>query len=195
MRKLTIADITDIRAYERERPEFRAHIIDLKKRRRIQLGELMTIMFENTDTMRFQIQEMARVEKLFTDEQIQHEIETYNDLVPEPGELRATLFIELTSNELLREWLPKLPGIQRTLAFRLADGSVVSGVEPDEERLTREDEITTTVHYLTFTFAPEQVAAFDAPGTALLVDHREYHAEVVLPDAVRAELAGDLHTL
>ena len=192
MRKLTIDDITDVRAYEREREEFRAHIIDRKKRRRLQLGELVTIMFENTETMRFQIQEMARVEKLFTDEQIQHEVDTYNDLIAEPGELRATLFIELTSDELLRTWLPKLPGIQRAIVFRLADGSGVRGVEPDEERLTREDEITTTVHYLTFTFTPEAAKVFTSPGTALVVDHAEYQAEVVLSDAMRTELAADL---
>jgi hypothetical protein len=159
MRKLTITDITDIRAYERERETFRAEIIAMKKRRRIQLGELMTIIFENTQTMRFQIQEMARVEKLFTDEQIQHEVETYNDLIPEVGELRATLFIELTNDDLLREWLPKLPGIQRHIAF---------------------------------VFTPAQVAAFDQPGTKIVVDHPEYPATVELSEAQRTELAGDL---
>jgi hypothetical protein len=192
MRKLTITDITDIRAYERERETFRAEIIAMKKRRRIQLGELMTIIFENTQTMRFQIQEMARVEKLFTDEQIQHEVETYNDLIPEVGELRATLFIELTNDDLLREWLPKLPGIQRHIAFVLADGSSAPAVEQDEARLTREAEMTTTVHYLTFSFTPAQVAAFDQPGTKIVVDHPEYPATVELSEAQRTELAGDL---
>ena len=72
-----------MRAYERERDEFRADIIALKKRRRVALGDLMTIVFENTDTMRFQIQEMARAERMLTDEQIEHEVETYNELIPE----------------------------------------------------------------------------------------------------------------
>ncbi len=126
MRKLTLDDIVDQRAYERERDEFRARIIAMKKRRRIALGNLMTIVFENTDTMRFQIQEMARVERMRTDEQIQHEIVTYNDLIPNPGELSATLFIEINDQEKLYEWLPKLVGIQHSIFFYLSDGSVVA---------------------------------------------------------------------
>ena len=108
MRKLTVDDIVDLRAYERERAEFRASIIELKKARRIALGELMTVVFENTDTMRFQVQEMARAERMMSDAQIEHEIETYNTLIPGPGELSATLLIELQSEAQLREWLPKL---------------------------------------------------------------------------------------
>ena len=82
----------------------------------------MTIVFENTDTMRFQIQEMARAERMLRDEQIAHEVETYNELIPEPGELSATLFIEITDADALREWLPKLPGIQRHVAHRRRRG-------------------------------------------------------------------------
>src|SRR5689334_21048284 len=104
MRKLTIADIQDVRAYERERDDFRRRIIELKKSRRIGLGPIMTIVFENTDTMRWQVQEMARVERMASDEQIEHEVETYNQLIPDEGELSATLLVELTSEIALREW-------------------------------------------------------------------------------------------
>ncbi len=83
-RKLTLADITDARAYEREREAFREHIIELKRRRRVHVGTLVTMVFENRETMRFQIQEMARVERIFTDEGIQEELDVYNPLVPEP---------------------------------------------------------------------------------------------------------------
>jgi hypothetical protein len=190
MRKLTVDDIVDMRAYERERDEFRARVIALKKARRIALGDLVTIVFENTDTMRFQIQEMARAEKMLRDEQIEHEVETYNELIPEAGELSATLFIEITDPERLREWLPKLPGIQRHVAFDVA-GTEVRGIEPDEERLTREDEITSTVHYLKFTLAAAQQAAFVAGPVRLIVDHAEYQAETVLTDEQRAALAAD----
>ena len=93
MQKLTTADIKDMREYERERDAFRAEIIATKKKRRIALGDLMTIVFENTATMRFQIQEMARAERILKDEQIAHEVETYNELIPDPGELSGTLFI------------------------------------------------------------------------------------------------------
>ncbi len=190
MRKLTVDDIVDLRAYEREREDFRAHVIALKKSRRIALGDLVTIVFENTDTMRFQIQEMARAEKMLRDEQIEHEVETYNELIPDSGELSATLFIEITDPDALRDWLPKLPGIQRHVAFDIA-GSEVRGVEPDEERLTREDEITSTVHYLKFTLPPAQQAAFAAGPVRLFVDHPAYQAESVLSDEQRAALAAD----
>ena len=190
MRKLTVDDIVDLRAYERERAEFRASIIELKKARRIALGELMTVVFENTDTMRFQIQEMARAEKMLRDEEIEHEVATYNELIPEPGELSATLFIEITDPDALREWLPKLPGIQRHVFFDVA-GSEVRGIEPDEERLTREDEITSTVHYLKFALTPQQQAAFAAGPVLIVVDHPAYQAETRLSDEQRAALAAD----
>ena len=89
--KLTLDDISDLRAYERERAEFRRHVIELKKRRRVHVGPIVTMVFENRDTIRFQIQEMARVERLITDEAIEHELDIYNPLIPEPGRLCASL--------------------------------------------------------------------------------------------------------
>jgi hypothetical protein len=191
MKKLTLADIADARAYERGRDEFRARIIAMKKRRRLRVGDLLTITFENTDTMRFQVQEMARAERMLDDEQIEHEIVTYNELIPDPGELSATLFIELTGDALLAEWLPKLIGIQRAVRFDLPDDSTAPCIPEDEERLTRDD-VTTTVHYLKFRFTPDQRAGFDRPGTRLVVDHAAYRAELELSDEQRGELARDL---
>jgi hypothetical protein len=191
MRKLTVDDIVDHRAYERERDEFRASIIAIKQRRRIALGELVTIVFENTDTMRFQVQEMARAERMLTDEAIAQEVETYNELVPDPGELSGTLFIELTNEPDLREWLPKLREIEFSIRFELSDGSTVTGIPRDEERLTRDD-ITSTVHYLHFPFGPGRGDLFAAGPTRLVVDHPAYQAVVELDDAQRAELAADL---
>ena len=113
MRKLTMDDISDLREYERTRDDFRRSIIELKKRRRVPLGDIVTLVFENVDTMRWQVQEMARVERMLRDEQIAHEVATYNELIPGDDELSATLFVELDSQEKLREWLPKLVGIHR----------------------------------------------------------------------------------
>ncbi len=121
-RKLTLDDISDLRAYEREREAFRAHVIALKKRRRVSVGPFVTVVFENRDTIRFQIQEMARVEKLISDEAIEGELRAYNPLIPEPGELACTLFIELTSEVALREWLPRLVGIERSVELRIGTG-------------------------------------------------------------------------
>ena len=98
-RKLTLADIADVRAYERERDAFRTHVIDLKRRRRVHVGTIMTFLFENRDTIRFQIQEMARVEKLTTDDEIRIELDIYNPMIPDPGQVCATMFLELTTDE------------------------------------------------------------------------------------------------
>ncbi len=192
MRKLTLEDILDTRAYEREREAFRADVIAMKKRRRIELGDFITLVFENIETMRFQIQEMARIENMATDEKIQHEVDTYNELIPEAGELSATLFIELDDKEKLYEWLPKLVGIQDAVAFWFPDGSQVRSFSRDVERLTREEEITTTVHYVRFQFSENQAAAMREPGVRLVVDHPNYEAITELTDDQRLELAGDL---
>ena len=191
MRKLTLDDIKDLREYERERDEFRRNIVAMKKRRRVQLGDLLTITFENTETMRFQIQEMARIERMLTDEQIQQEVETYNQLIPAPNELSGTLFVEIDNKDKLYEWLPKLVGIQRAVSIWLHDGSSVPNIPEDEERLTRE-ETTTTVHYLKFRFTPEQVDAFAAGPARIVVDHPSYDAVVELTEEQGKELVGDL---
>jgi len=195
-RKLTLADIADLRAYERERQEFRAHIIALKKRRRVPVGPFITFVFENRETMRFQIQEMARVEKLITDEAIQGELDTYNPLIPEPGELSATMFLELTEEAQLREWLPKLVGIERRVALRLGEGdeAEVLLAEPEAahaEQLTRED-TTASVHYVAWSLTPEQIAAVGAGPVTLLVAHPRYEHEMRLSAETVDELISDL---
>lgn len=190
MRKLTNADIKDLREYERERDAFLAEVISMKMKRRIALGDLMTIVFENATTMRFQIQEMARAERMLRDEQIAHEIETYNELVPNDGELVGTLFIEITDVDLLREWLPKLTRIQNHLAIEVA-GELVPGREIDLERLTREEEITTTVHYLKFAFTEAQRKTFGDAPVAIVVNHPNYEVRVELTEDQRSELVGD----
>ena len=193
MSKLTIDDITDLRAYERERDDFRRDVISLKRRRRVGLGDFVTLLFENADTIRFQIQEMARAEKLITDEAIETELRVYNPLVPEPGQLCATLFIELTSKEALMEWLPRLVGIERSVALRLADGDVIRSVvdEDHEKQLTR-DEVTASVHYVRWGLSADQVERFAAGPVTLLADHPDYAQAVELGAETRAELLGDL---
>ena len=196
MRKLTLDDIADARAYERERAELRAQVIELKRLRRVAVGTVVSVMFESRETMRYQIQEMARVERIFTDEGIQQELDAYNPLIPEPGQLCATLFVELTSDEQMREWLPKLVGIENSLLFRLPGGDTVRGVVRAEhaEQLTREH-ITAAVHYVTFEFTAQQVAAFsasDAGGVMLEIDHPAYRESVALAAETIRELRRDL---
>jgi hypothetical protein len=192
-RDLTLADVLDLRAYERVRGEYRAKVIALKKNRRVALGPVMTLVFECLDTVRFQVQEMARVEKIISDEGIQTELDIYNRLLPAPGELSATLLIELTSEPDLREWLPKLVGIETKVGVAM-DGDVVLSVpEAEHAAALSREEITPAVHYLRFPFGDEQVEAFrTASEVALVSEHPAYPARSVLVPAVREQLLGDL---
>jgi hypothetical protein len=193
MTKLTLDDISDQRAYEREREEFRRDVIQLKQRRRVAVGEFVTLLFENRQTIRFQIQEMARIEKLIGDDAIETELRTYNPLIPDPGQLCATLFIELTSKDALMEWLPKLVDIEWTVGLRLSDGEVVGAVvdEDHAKQLTR-DEITASVHYVRWDLSPAQIERFVAGPVTLVVDHPAYADETALGDDTLAELRHDL---
>jgi hypothetical protein len=192
-RDLTLDDVLDLRAYERVRGDYRAQVIALKKNRRVALGPVMTLVFECLDTVRFQVQEMARVEKIISDEGIQTELDIYNRLLPAPGELSATLLIELTSEPDLREWLPKLVGIETKVGVAM-DGDVVLSVpEAEHAAALSREEITPAVHYLRFPFGDEQVEAFrTASEVALVSEHPAYPARSVLAPAVREQLLGDL---
>jgi hypothetical protein len=190
---LTLADVLDLREYERVREDYRTRVIARKRLRRVALGPLMTLVFESVDTVRFQIQEMARVEKILTDEAIQVELDIYNRLLPQVGELSATLFIELTSDALLREWLPKLVGIETALGVALGDEVVPSAPEGEHAAALVRESVTPAVHYIKFAFSPAQVAAFaDVDEVALVARHAEYQERTVLSDPVREELLGDL---
>ena len=194
--KLTIDDIADLRAYEREREEFRQQVIDLKKRRRVPVGPYVTLLFENRDTIRFQVQEMARVEKIISDVGIQSELDTYNPLIPEPGTLAATMFIELTNKDDLMEWLPKLVGIERAVQLRIGadDEAEIVRARVDAEhdkQLTRET-ITASVHYVHFDVTPDQIARFASASVRVEIDHPAYSYGTNLDEMTKAELLNDL---
>ncbi len=192
-RKLTLDDILEPRAYERERRQFLTHIIDLKRRRRVEVGTIVSVTFETVDTVRFQIQEMARAERILTDAGIDNELRAYNPLIPEPGQLCATMFIELTSEEMLREWLPRLVGVERTVEFVLPSGDVVAAIldEDHAEHLTRE-ETTSAVHFLRWEFTADQVEDFASGEPVLRITHPAYAEETSLAASTIRELLGDL---
>ncbi|MCB0997429.1 MAG: DUF3501 family protein [Acidimicrobiales bacterium] len=201
MTKLTLDDIADLRAYERERAEFRSSIIALKKKRRVGVGPFVTFVFENRDTIRFQIQEMARAEKLISDDAIETELRIYNPLIPEPGHLSATMFIELTTDSEMREWLPKLVGIETAVELRLtgaggdnADLQVVPcTVDPDHAAQLTRDDTTSAVHYIAWELEPQAVAAIDAGAIVeLAVTHANYAHAVRLSEDTVQELLADL---
>lgn len=199
MSALTLGDILDLRAYERVRDDYRLAVMARKRLRRVPLGPVVTLLFECADTVRFQVQEMARAERILTDEGIQAELDVYNRLLPAPGELSATLFIELTSEDELRHWLPRLVGIERSLAFELPPARAAAGPQvvpstPEAahaDSLTREA-VTPAVHYVRFGFTEDEVARFAAGPVALAVRHPKYGARTELSFETRRELLGDL---
>lgn len=193
---LTLTDILDVRAYERVREDERRRIIDLKTRRRVHIGTVVSLVFENKDTMWFQVQEMARAEKIHSDEAIQIELDIYNPLIPSGGQLSATLFIECTSDDQLRTWLPKLVGIERSIELHIGDGKDVTVFTCVPEaahaaQLTRE-EITSAVHYVFFPIGAEHADALRAGPARLVVTHPDYLEVTELGDGTRRELAADL---
>jgi hypothetical protein len=194
--KLTLDDIVDLRAYERIRVEERARIIALKKLRRVSVGPVVTLVFENRETIRFQIQEMARAERMLSDTAIQGELDTYNPLIPEPGHLSATLFVELTSKVQMLEWLPKLVGVERSIELLIGEGegaAVVRGTvdERHAEQLTRE-ETTASVHYVRFELSSSEIDRFLDEPVVLAVNHPNYAEGTHLSIETKGTLTADL---
>jgi hypothetical protein len=191
MRKITLADVRDIAEYEKIRDDFRRAIIELKKRRRVQVGDIVTFVFENRETVLFQIQEMMRAERIVHEDRIQEEIDIYNELIPEDDELSATMLIEIDDLDRLRRWLPKLVGIERQVWLRIGDRPAIRALyEPGR---SKEDK-TSTVHYVRFRLSPEEIRAFkdESLPAVLAITHEHYRAEAPIPPEVRRSLAEDL---
>lgn len=193
MAKLRLEDIADMRAYERERAGLLRHMIDLRAARRVAVGPVVTIAFENTETVRFQVQEMARVERMSTDAQIQAELDAYNPLIPEREELSATLFVECTTREELERWLPALVGIERSVLLRIGDEPPVRAepIEGHVQTLTR-SEVTASVHYLRWRLGPEAAGKMRAGTVSVAIDHERYHERAEITGPTKAELLADL---
>lgn len=191
MNTLTLSEIKNLHEYELERPEFRARVIELKKRRRVALGPLMTLVFENRDTVRFQIQEMVRIERIVQPDKVQEEVDVYNDLLPRPGEVSATLFIEVTDPAKIQSTLDGFVGLDEPgkLVLRIGDRTYPASFAAGQ---SREDRIS-AVHYLRFALGEEGRKALERGETAALeVRQGDYRAEATLPRETVEELLSDL---
>jgi hypothetical protein len=191
MNPLSVTDISNLHEYELERADFRRRVIELKSRRRIALGPLMTLVFENRDTVRFQIQEMARVERIVQPEKVQHEVDVYNELLPGAGEVAATLFIEITDEARVQEVLDGFIGLDEPghLALSVGAKRYPALFAPGQ---SREDRIS-AVHYIRFPLGEEGRRALSSKAEAALeVAHGDYRARQVLSGETVAELIADL---
>lgn len=189
MKPLTMTDIMPNDQYETQREAFRRHIIRTKRVRRVAVGPRVTIVLENRDTMRFQIQEMLRIEKIVAPEKIQEEIEIYNDLLPSGHAIGATLLIELSQDDDMPTILKSISGLEYTVFLTFGERTIQAQAEAGRST----DETTSSVHYLRFTFAPDDHRRLaDAPTVNLGIAHPNYPHTTLLEPATVAALIQDI---
>ncbi len=194
MRKVTKEDILNLYEYEKVRSEKIKHITQLKKRRRVHVGDKVTFVFENFDTVWFQIQEMIRAERMVKDEDIQFEIDTYNELIPEENQLSATMFIEIPDEKERRETLPKLVGIHDAVYLHIGNKHTVKASADEKSQMDYEEGKASVVHFLKWTLTPEQVEAFKKEPIRIEINHENYKAVTKIPPQVKEELIKDLES-
>jgi hypothetical protein len=191
MPAITRNSLLTLEAYARERKAFRARVLAHKRDRTIHVGEHVTLLFEDELTIRYQIQEMLRIEKTFEDAGIQDELDAYNPLVPDGRNLKATMLIEYEDVDERRDALARLRGIEDAVYVRVEGCPDVRAIA--DEDLERENaDKTSAVHFVRFELTPAMVAAFKhGRDVEMGVDHPEYRARVTLSPASRAALAAD----
>ncbi len=189
MKKIILDDIIGLSAYDKLREKMRRRIIELKKPRRVSVGDKVTLVFENRDTVIFQIQEMMRAERIADLDKIREEIEIYNELIPEPGELSATLFLEIEDQTHLRDELLKFLGIDEAVYLNIDGHSIHARFE---EGHSRKDKIS-AVQYVKFPLSEAARRAFAGGAKAeLVIEHPNYRATAVISPETRRALSEDL---
>jgi hypothetical protein len=184
--------LLSLEAYARERNAFRARVMDHKKRRTVHLGSHITLQFEDELTVRYQVQEMLRIERIFEEDGIRHELEAYNPLVPDGSNWKATMLIEYPDADERKRMLARLKGIERQVWVEIQGCERLLGIA-DEDLERENDEKTSAVHFLRFELTPPmQKALRSGAAVTVGVDHPAYRAEGVLAPEVRAALAADL---
>ena len=184
--------LLSLEAYARERNAFRARVMEHKKLRTVHLGDHLTLLFEDELTIRYQVQEMLRIERIFEEAGIQGELEAYNPLVPDGTNWKATMLIEYPDVDERKRMLERLKGIERQVWVQVEGCTGVHAIA-DEDLERETEEKTSSVHFLRFELTPEMCQAL-RKGAALSVgvDHPEYRARIDLPPDVRAALAADV---
>ncbi|MBC7977609.1 MAG: DUF3501 family protein [Myxococcales bacterium] len=189
VRPITRRDIKGPALYGPIRDDYRKRVIALKRDRRVLLGDRVSMVFENRHTLQVQIEEICRVENLTHDDQIESEIAVYNELMPTPSSLSATLFIELPPEADAYVALKDLVGLDEHVVLHIGAHAIRAAFEPGRST----DDKISAVQYLRFPLSPEVAAALATPGTeiAVEIDHPNYRHRVAGPEAMRASLAAD----
>jgi Protein of unknown function (DUF3501) len=187
------SSLLSLEAYARQRNDFRARVIAHKRNRKVELGDHVALAFEDELTIRYQIQEMLRIERVFEEDGIRSELEAYNPLVPDGRNFKATMMIEYPDPEQRKRMLARLKGIEDRVWIRVESAERVYAVA-DEDLGRENEEKTSAVHFLRFELAEPMAQALKrGAALALGVDHPEYRAEIpALPPDVRDALIADL---
>ncbi len=189
--KLNRADLWSLEDYAEARPAFRAEVLAHKKHRQVRLGEHATLYFEDAMTMKYQIQEMLRVERIFTAAEIEEELDAYNPLIPDGSNWKATFMIEYPDVEERRVALASMPGVEHKVWVRIGEEQIFAVANEDLDRSTEDK--ASAVHFLRFELSAGAVAALRA-GAALEmgIDHDAIPYRKSVDEAVRDSLLGDL---
>lgn len=190
MKKVELNEIIGPERYEQVRDEFRKRIINVKKERRVGVGDAISFVFENHDTVLFQIQEMLRAERITDLDKIRFEVETYNELLAENGDLSATMLIEITGQEKIRPQLEKLVGIETAVSLHI--GAACTIPAKFEAGRSTEDNVS-AVQYVQFPLSLEARAAFQdhTHDVKIVIEHPYYQAQTSLSVVTRRALAAD----
>ena len=193
MRKIARDSLLSLEAYARQRKEFRAKVMAHKRDRTVHLGAHVTLIFEDELTIRYQIQEMLRIERTFEERGIQDELDVYNPLIPDGRNFKATMLIEYAGEEERKHALSKLKGIEDRVWVQVEGCARVYAIA-DEDLARENEEKTSAVHFLRFELDDEMARALTCGvGLALGADHTNYQAEVsAIAAGVRASLTQDL---
>ena len=193
MPRITRDSLLTLEAYAKARKDFRAQVLAHKRPRSVPLGDHVTLLFEDELTVRYQIQEMLRIEKTFEDAGIQDELDAYNPLVPDGSNFKATMLIEYDDPDARKDALARLKGIEDRAYVQVEGCAKVYAIA--DEDLERENEHkTSAVHFLRFELTKEMVAALKyGVGLGIGIDHPQYAAATfAVAPATRASLAADL---
>ena len=184
-------DLFSLEEYAEQRSNIRKNVMGVKKNREVNLGEHIRLLFENHQTVQYQIQEMLRIEKIFESTGIQEELDVYNPLIPDGSNLKATMMIEYTDVDERTKALSNLIGIEKSIYFQIGNHQNVYAIcNEDLERET--DEKTSSVHFMRFQFDKAMIADFcKGANVTIGVSHPNYDCEIILEKRVQDELNQD----
>ena len=192
MKKLNRSDLFSLEEYAINRSNFRARVLEEKKSRKVSIGDNVVLLFENRNTIQYQIQEMLRIEKIFDPEGIKEELDAYNPLIPDGSNLKAVMLIEYPNVEERKEKLKILKGIERKIWIKVGSHNKVFAIA--DEDLEREDETKpSAVHYLRYEFNATMIKDWkEGSGVIMGIDHENYDApETIISSSVSSSLVQD----